>query len=116
MILYEFLGTEPISPVAAFGEGNCRRTGGRLRVIVNGRLGEDDASTPVCVPPMAETAYCFPVLLGAVSVAMVYVGDVKPVWAPPVMGEVRVKDMKVLHNDYVKESELQYEVGTPPSY
>jgi hypothetical protein len=28
---------------------------------------------------------------------MVYVGDVKPVWAPPVTGVVRVNDIGKLH-------------------
>jgi hypothetical protein len=93
MILYVFLGTEPRRPVTALTAGAPLRTGGLCSVIVNGRDGEEEESTPTCVPPMAETAYCFPLLVGAVSVARVYVGDVKPVWAPPVTGEVSVKDI-----------------------
>lgn len=62
-------------------------------MTVKGLDGVDDESTLACVPPMAVTAYCLPAEVGATSAARVYVGDVKPVWAPPVMGDVSVKDI-----------------------
>jgi len=71
-------------------------------VIVNGRVGEDAESTPACVPVRLDTAYCFPVWEGAVSTAMTYAGVTNPVSAPPVMGDVREKDIEFTPRVYEK--------------
>lgn len=96
-IVYEFRGTERRTPVTGSTGDRARNTCGLDSVIVKGRVGDDEVSTPACVPPRAVTAYCLPALVGAVSVASVYVGDVRPVWAPPVTGEVSVKLIKPHH-------------------
>lgn len=44
--------------------------------------------TPVCVPPSAVTTHCLALMFGGVSAVIVYVGEVNPVWACPVMGLV----------------------------
>jgi hypothetical protein len=61
---------------------------GRENEIVNGLLAPW-TSTPVWVPPKAVTAYCFVYAFGGVSATWVYVGEVRPVWADPVTGDVR---------------------------
>lgn len=87
MTLYEFLGIEEITPVDGFGEPKVRKDLGFVTVMVKG-TDTEETTTPACVPPNAETAFCLPFESGAVSATRVYVGLVKPVCAPPVTGEL----------------------------
>lgn len=48
-------------------------------------------TTPVWVPPKADTAYCRDRALGGVSATVVYVGDVSPEIAAPVIGDEGAK-------------------------
>jgi hypothetical protein len=79
-------------PVTALGIAAGRMFCGLLKVIVNG-FDAACVSTLVCVPPKAVTAHCFEYAFGGVSATMVYVGDVSPVWAAPVTGEVKATVM-----------------------
>jgi hypothetical protein len=88
MNLYVFIGILVITPVTGFGLPKTFREAGRVIFDVKG-AATLWVVTPVCVPPRAVTATCFPGFWGgAVSVTTVYVGLVKPVCAAPVIGDV----------------------------
>jgi hypothetical protein len=68
--LNELRGTSFINPVVGLGFPRKRKTFGLKNVRVKGEDIEC-VVTPVCVPPSAVTATCFPVISGAESVTCV---------------------------------------------
>jgi len=96
MIFHSELGTFPNAPVTGLIGDKVRKIAGLKKVIVKGLEIECEV-TPVWVPPKAVTAHCFPKDVGAISTDIVYVGLVKPVWAPPVTGVDRDIDIFILN-------------------
>jgi len=94
MSFHTLRGTAWSLPVVGSTGAKVLKDLGFHRVIVNGLLTEPTV-TPVYVPPSAVTAYCLPLLSGAVSAVSVYVGDVKPVWLPPVTGDEGLNAMSI---------------------
>jgi hypothetical protein len=91
-----FRGTAASRPV----EGLTKESGLKVAGLVKLTKKGDDiecTETSVCVPPKAVTTYCFPRDEGAMSAAMVYVGDVRPVTVAPVTGVVGAKLIGISH-------------------
>jgi hypothetical protein len=94
-----------------FAAGSAFGTSGFENVAVKGDEIEFAVAEP-WVPPKADTAFCLPFTVGAVSSTNVNVGLVNPVCAPPVVDESGDHVITKLRREMKRKNDVRSEDPT----